>query len=111
LRCIPAPTRSDLEAEFLTFLTAHDLPRPLVNAQMGHIEPDLRWPAAKLIVELDGFATHGTRRAFERDRERDRRLQAQGWRIVRITWRQLHETPTELASDLHALLPRLSAHA
>lgn len=107
-RAEPDNARNDFEAEFIAFLAAHGLPAPLVNGRMGTIEPDLRWPAHKVIVELDGFGTHGTRRAFERDRERDRRLSAAGWRVIRVTWRQLHEDRTELAGDLHRLLPRLS---
>jgi very-short-patch-repair endonuclease len=58
----------------------------------------------RLIVEVDGHQTHGTRAAFERDRERDRILQAHGWRVVRITWRQLHDDPDAIAADLLALL-------
>jgi len=57
-----------------------------------------------LIVELDGRAAHATTRAFERDRERDRMLQAAGWRVVRVTWRQLHDQPARIAADLRALL-------
>ena len=65
------------------------------------------WREAKLIVELDGFATHGTRRAFERDRVRDRRLTTAGWRVIRLTGRQFAE-PAELAAELTTLLaPRI----
>ena len=39
----------------------------------------------------------------------DRRLQAAGWRVVRITWRQLHDEPREVAAQLRALL--VTAHA
>jgi very-short-patch-repair endonuclease len=105
----PARTRSELEAGFLAFLNAQGLPKPLVNRPLNGKEPDFRWPHHKLIAELDGFATHGTRQSFEADRARDRRLQAAGWRVVRITYRQLHEQPGALAEDLGALLPRLSA--
>jgi hypothetical protein len=41
--------------------------------------------------------------AFEEDRERDRRLQAAGWRTIRITWRQL-EAPEAAIADLRRLL-------
>jgi very-short-patch-repair endonuclease len=37
------------------------------------------------------------------DRNRDRRLQAGGWTVVRIIWRQLDDEMT-LAADLHKLL-------
>jgi predicted transcriptional regulator of viral defense system len=85
----PALTRSKLEDRFLTFLDAYGLARPEVNADL-HLESrwfeaDFLWRDQRLIVELDGHQTHGTRAAFERDRERDRILQVHGWRIVRIT--------------------------
>jgi very-short-patch-repair endonuclease len=38
---------------------------------------------------VDGFAFHGTRAAFERDRRRDARLLVAGFRVIRLTWRQL----------------------
>jgi very-short-patch-repair endonuclease len=62
------------------------------------------WPAQRLIVELDGRAVHDTAAAFERDRERDRTLHASGWRVVRVTWRQLHGDPEVVARDLRKLL-------
>ena len=68
------------------------------------IECDFVWRETRLIVEFDGRATHGTPAAFESDRARDRKLQAMGWRTVRITWRQLEEEPEAVAYDLRALL-------
>ena len=101
-------TRSDFEARFLRFLDAADLPQPSVNARVRagdrRVEIDMVWPGARVAVELDGHAYHSTRAAFERDRERDRLLQAAGWRVVRITWRQLLDEPRAIARDLAALL-------
>ena len=57
-----------------------------------------------MIVELDGYATHGRRRAFEDDRRRDRALAAAGYTVVRITWRQLRDEPEAVARDLRRLL-------
>ena len=106
-------TRSELEDRFLAFLDAHGLPRPEVNVHVetaaGWFEVDCLWRRRRVIVELDGYATHGTRAAFERDRARDRALQAAGWRVIRVTWRQLHETPTLVAAELRAMIePTLS---
>jgi very-short-patch-repair endonuclease len=59
----------------------------------------------RLIVELDGRASHGASQAFERDdRERDRLLLLDGWRVVRVTWLQLRDTPEAVAADIRALL-------
>jgi very-short-patch-repair endonuclease len=69
------------------------------------IEADCLWSQQRVIVELDGRDAQGTRSAFESDRERDRRLQAAGWRVARVTWRQLGESEA-LIVDLRKLLAR-----
>ena len=101
-------TRQDLELRFLGFLDEAGLPRPQVNATVDlpgkPREVDGLWADRRLVVELDGFATHGTRAAFEDDRARDRALQAAGYRVVRITWRQLHEDRATVAAQLRSLL-------
>jgi hypothetical protein len=84
------------------------LPRPEVNAHLfvggRWLECDCLWRAKRLAVELDGRAVHATARAFERDRARDRAMHAGGWRVVRITWRQLEEEPERIAADLRKML-------
>src|SRR3954454_9233525 len=97
-------TRSELEALMLQLCLDHGLPRPVVNVADDGPEVDFRWPAWRLMVETDGWSTHGSRDAFERDRLRDRRLAVEGWRVVRITWRQLVDDPAAVAADLRALL-------
>jgi hypothetical protein len=101
-------TRSELEDRFLRFLDDAVLPRPGVNVGLNlpdrWIEADCVWPAQHVIAELDGHASHATTAGFERDRARDRALQAEGWRVIRITWRQLHEEPAAVARDLKRLL-------
>jgi very-short-patch-repair endonuclease len=52
------------------------------------------------VVELDGRAAHAATVAFERDRA----LQAAGSRVLRITWRQLHDEPRSIATDLERML-------
>lgn len=109
LRDLPdGVTREELEARFLAFLDDHGFQRPRLNAWLTigsrRYQVDCLWPAQKVIVELDGYATHGTRHAFESDRDRDRRLLAAGYRGPRVTWRHLEEIPTEISADLRALL-------
>jgi very-short-patch-repair endonuclease len=85
------------------------LPQPRVNQwlDLGRgelIQADCAWPEQRLIVELDGQAWHGTRAAFDRDRRRDRRCLAAGWRVMRVTDRQLTADRRELERDLAAAL-------
>lgn len=102
-------TRSELEEAFLAFLDHHKLPPPdATNAlmQLGdlQIEADFLWRDARLIIELDTQQTHDNPHSFEADRLRDRRLQAAGWRTVRITDDQIHYGPTTTAEDLDLLI-------
>ena len=101
-----AVTRSELEALFLYLISSWSLPAPQMNTGVEGYEVDCVWPQHSLIVELDGFETHRTSAAFERDRERDRRLQAAGWTVIRITWRQLTAEPGAVRADLARLLSR-----
>jgi hypothetical protein len=105
-------TRSELEDRFLAFVAEAGLPPPEVNAWLfvraTWIECDCVWRPQRLVVELDGHAVHGTGAAFEADRARDRALQAEGWRVIRITWHQLQYNAQPLANDLRVVLSRAS---
>jgi len=70
------------------------------------IRPDFLWRAHHLILETDGRRTHRTDRAFERDRLRDQRAMAAGWRVVRITWRQVTREPKRIGAVLADLLAK-----
>lgn len=101
-------TRNDFEELFVAFLDANGLPRPRLNATLSirgrFLEPDCIWDEQRLLVELDGRQVHGTRQAFESDRERDRIVLVEGWRSTRVTWRQLQTEPAAIAADLRHLL-------
>jgi very-short-patch-repair endonuclease len=100
-------THSELEARFLAFIRKTGLPSPALNAHLMGFECDCMWRDQRVVVELDGHATHDNFGAFERDRARDRALAAGGWRTVRITWRQLHAEPESIAADLRRVLGAL----
>jgi very-short-patch-repair endonuclease len=78
--------------------------RPATNILVLGFECDCVWREQRVAVELDSRTVHDTSAAFERDRARDRALQAAGWRVVRVTWRQLHGEPDGLAADLRRIL-------
>lgn len=91
-------TRSVLEDRFLALLAAHDLPRPSANAWTASMEVDACWPVARLVVELDGWADHRTRQAFQRDRTRSNDLQAEGWTVLRFTHADVVHRPAQTAA-------------
>jgi very-short-patch-repair endonuclease len=97
-------TRSVLEDRFLALLAARGLPRPRTNVHIEGYEVDACWPAARLVVELDGWEHHRTRAAFERDREKANALIASGWTVLRFTHRDVAERPTATARRLATLL-------
>ncbi len=98
----PTHTKRDLEARFTTFLNDRRFPTPQTNILIEGYEVDAAWPHRKLIIELDSWEYHHTRHAFENDRRRDRHLTANGWTVLRITWRDLDD-PEVLARELEAL--------
>jgi very-short-patch-repair endonuclease len=104
-------TKSTMERRFLALLDAHRIPRPKTNQPLGPYHPDALWPDQRLVVELDSYGIHTTRKAFEQDRERDRALTTAGYRVVRISWRQLQHQPQALAHQLRTLLGLASTSA
>jgi hypothetical protein len=102
----PALTRSELERRFLALCSEAGLPRPQVNVLVAGYEVDVVWPAWRLVVELDGYAFHRDRTAFEEDRERDAVLQLAGYRVLRITHRRLDELPDRVIDAIWSLADR-----
>lgn len=100
----PTLTRSKYERKLIQLLKRADLPMPVINSKAEGHEVDLLWPEQRLIVEFDGFAYHSDRSAFEQDRLRDQRLVAAGYRVIRITARQLNHTPEAVVARIAAAL-------
>jgi hypothetical protein len=112
----PALTDRELEERFLAICRAAGLPKPEVNSWIqledGAVKADFLWRAERLVVETDGWEAHGTRRAFENDRRRDRRLRLAGWEPVRFTWWDIEREPggvTEVLARLGRAAPLASA--
>jgi hypothetical protein len=104
----PGPTRSPLEELFADLIAATDLPAPKRNVHIDAngrlMEVDVLWPREKVVVELDGAASHHTRRAFEDDRRRDATLAAEGYRVLRLTWARVTHDRKAVERELRALL-------
>ena len=106
-----APTRNRFERAFLRLVMDAGLPRPEVNVRVGRFERDFLWPRHRVVVEVDGWAAHGHRTAFERDRARDAELVALGYVVLRFTWRQVTREPMLVAARLAQVLAANPARA
>jgi very-short-patch-repair endonuclease len=64
---------------------------------------DIAFPHLKLAIEIDGRLHEEDEDLFESDRWRQNALVADGWRVLRFTWRMLKEHPEiVVAAILHA---------
>jgi len=99
-------TRSVLERRLLAGIRRARLPEPLVNRTLVldalTLQPDLMWPAQRVLVELDGLDTHGTRTAMRRDRRRDRATILAGWVPLRFTWEDIEQQLTTVLTEIIA---------
>lgn len=99
-------TRSELEHLFLRLCKRHGLPMPEVNVRIDSLLVDFLWRERRLIVETDGYRYHRGREAFEDDRERDLRLRALGYEVVRLSYRQVVDESPRVADLLATILSR-----
>ena len=102
----PVFARSPLEDRFAEFYREHlaDLPTPLTNVSILDHEVDAYWPAHRLVVEMDSWEFHSHGASFEHDRARDAAMQAEGYRVIRLTHRQLETEAPRITTQLHQLL-------
>lgn len=89
-------TRSEAERAFLEVVRSGDLRPPETNVVVHGYEVDCLWREERLVVEVDGRKYHSNSRAFERDRGRDAVLIAHGYRVMRVTWKQINAHPRPL---------------
>jgi hypothetical protein len=100
----PHLTRSDAEILARGLIRKAGLPEPESNVRIEGHEVDLLWRSQNLIVEIDSWAFHSLRRSFEGDRRRDQDLIAAGYRVIRITARQLTHEPERVVATLATAL-------
>lgn len=102
------PPASELERRARRVFAAGGLPLPEFEVELGTDDiigrVDCVWRSARLIVELDGQRFHGSHSARDADRRRDNRLVAAGWRVIRVTWRDLHDHPDAVVDQIRAAL-------
>jgi very-short-patch-repair endonuclease len=70
---------------------------------------DVLFARERVVIEVDGYATHSDRQAFQRDRSRQNQLVAAGYTVLRFTWRDVAERPQHVVSTIRAALDRSAA--
>lgn len=103
------PADSVLELAFVEMCRIQRLPACTFHERIEGWEVDFRFVDTRLIVECDGWSTHGLdRKQFERDRIRDAELLAAGWHVIRVTYRSIVDDPATTAERLRRALDRLA---
>ena len=65
---------------------------------------DVLFRRERLVLEVDGWETHGGRQSFESDRRRRNHLVLAGYRVLNFTWRQLVDEPDWVISCIRTAL-------
>jgi predicted transcriptional regulator of viral defense system len=104
-----APTESPLEDSFVALARAAGLPEPERQVWFNFdgedpFRVDFVWRQERIVLEADSRRFHLTTQAFETDRRRDQLLVKAGWRVIRVTWRQLEQRPHEVVELVLALV-------
>lgn len=94
----PDRTRNELEAAMRDLCSEYRHPQPEINQWIpfpegGGAEADFLWRRERVIIETDSLTFHRTQKAMDHDYGRDARLELLGWRVRRVSWRQVFEQP------------------
>jgi hypothetical protein len=103
-RLVDPRSGSVLESLLRVLLVTAGLPRPVSQyvirdsggAFVGRV--DFCWPAARLVVEADGYAFHSDRAAYRHDRRRLNELERLGWRTLRFSWEDVVDRPEQVVA-------------
>jgi hypothetical protein len=102
------PPASELERRARRLIADAGLPPPRCEVHLGDDDwigrVDVLWDFARVVVELDSERFHGSPLRRKADRERDNRLMAAGWRVLRITWDDLVDRPETVVRWIRAAL-------
>ncbi|MGH2756233.1 MAG: endonuclease domain-containing protein [Actinomycetota bacterium] len=106
--CERAP-ESPLETKFVRLLREARLPAPHAGHEVGPYRLDFAYPSIKLGIELDGYAFHSSKAAWQRDHKRHNELVALGWTLLRFTWDDVAKRRNQVAREIRRrILPTFS---
>jgi very-short-patch-repair endonuclease len=100
--------RSEAERLLIRLLRAAKITGWRANHPVCGYVVDVAFPRQKVVIEVDGWAFHNDRAAFQRDRSRQNRISLSGWKVLRFTWLDLTEHPQRVIAEIAAAvgLPR-----
>jgi len=101
---------SVLESLLRVLLAQAGIPTPVTQYRVldhgGEVaRVDFCWPAARLVVEADGYAFHSSRDDYRRDRRRMNELERLGWRVLRFSWEDVTQRPDHVVGLVRACMP------
>jgi very-short-patch-repair endonuclease len=64
-----------------------------VNSKVDGWEVDMLWRDRNLAIEIDGYDSHSSPRAFERDYRKTAELEMLGLRVIRVSADQVWDEP------------------
>ena len=95
-----------LEAEMARLLERAGLPpavfQHVVRDESGRFlaKVDFAYPDVRLVMEVEGWSAHGSRQAFQHDRDRHNRLTTAGWTVLHFTWRDVVHRPAVVSGQI-----------
>jgi very-short-patch-repair endonuclease len=99
-------TQSELERRFLALIREANLPEPSANVYVEGFLVDLWWAQARVVVELDSYGFHKSRRKFASDRLQDTKLQLADCVSIRVTQERVEYESRALLADVVRALNR-----
>jgi very-short-patch-repair endonuclease len=100
----PRLTRSEAERIALEVMREHTLEPDESDHRVGPYRVDFFYRRERLVVEVDGYRYHSTRRRFVADRRRTAYLAARGIQVFPLTWDDLHAGSERAMADLERTL-------
>ena len=101
--------QSVFETRMLRAIKRAGLPRPEVQFPVRDGSRtiaivDFAYPEQLLAIETDGYRWHAGKARWQKDLSRRNRLTAVEWRVMHVTWDELHETPMAVTDCIRRTL-------
>lgn len=106
-----AADRADSAAERLLVKLLRDagIGGWVLGHPFGPYRIDVAFPAAKVAIEVDGWAWHVDAERFRNDRRKGNAITRGGWSLLRFTWHGLDGQPRETIAEIRETLALAAA--